>query len=64
MVIPVQLRYPVGLDYLQRFFRLSHSRAIALTPFHSIPLSLKIFFVPPSQVSLGLPLVILACMAI
>jgi hypothetical protein len=44
------------------------SQAVALTPFHSIPLSSKIFCIPSSQVCQGLPLGlfphVLACQVI
>jgi hypothetical protein len=40
----------VGVESLQRAFRLTQSRAIALIPFHLIPLFFKIFFSPSYQV--------------
>ena len=59
---------PVRVQGLQRSFIHSRFRFRAITPFHSIHLSLKIFCVPSPQVyrnlPLGLFLCTLACQAI
>lgn len=52
---------PVGVEGLQRVYHLLRFRAIALTPFHSISLSFRIFCIPSSCVCRGLPLGLFSC---
>ena len=46
---------PESVQGLKTAYQLSRSRVMALTPFHSIPLYLLIFFISSSYSCLGLP---------
>jgi hypothetical protein len=59
--LPVYVRHfvepllPIGVQGLQRAFHLLRSRAIVLTPFHSVPLYFKIGCSHSSHVCLSFP---------
>jgi len=55
---------PVGVDGSQRAFRLSWSRAIALTPSHSVLLSFKIIFIHSYPSLVVFLSCVLACQAV
>ena len=55
---------PAGTEGLQRAFELTWFLAIALTRFHSIPLSFTIFCIPSSKVCQSLPLDLFLCVLI